>query len=124
MFVRNYHRGNKWIPGVIQQKTGPVSYRVKLANGNIRRCHQDQIRKRSVEIRSPQDSNLEPELPDIEEDSMPTEHSNRETTESSTNGAPTLPASNADEPVVSPNPVRSYPTRNRTPVVRFEPTWT
>ena len=124
VFVRNYHRGNKWIPGVIQQKTGPVSYRVKLANGTIRRCHQDQVRKRSVEVLPPQDSSQEPELPDFEETSMPTESSNRETTESSTNGVPPLPASKADEPVVSPSPVKSYPRRNRAPVVRFEPNWT
>lgn len=26
VFVRNYHHGDKWLPGVIQQKTGPVSY--------------------------------------------------------------------------------------------------
>ena len=26
VFVRNYHHGDKWLSGVIQQKTGPVSY--------------------------------------------------------------------------------------------------
>ena len=27
VFVRNYHQGDQWLPGVIEQKTGPVSYR-------------------------------------------------------------------------------------------------
>ena len=63
VFVRNYHHGDKWLPGVIEQKTGPVSYRVKLTNGKTRRCHQDQVRKRSVEVS--QDSSREPDIPDI-----------------------------------------------------------
>ena len=29
VFVRNYHQGDQWLPGVIGQKTGPVSYRYK-----------------------------------------------------------------------------------------------
>ena len=49
VFVRNYHRGDKWIPGVIEQKTGPVSYRVKVTTGGNRRCHEGQVRKRSVD---------------------------------------------------------------------------
>ena len=26
VFVRNYHQGDRWLPGVIEQKTGPVSF--------------------------------------------------------------------------------------------------
>ena len=59
---------------------------MKLTNGKIRRCHQDQIRKHSVEV--PQDSHLEPDIPDIDlpssEVTVPstgnTEHSTSETT--------------------------------------------
>ena len=36
MFVRNYHHGGRWLPGVIEQKTGPVSFRVKLDDGRLR----------------------------------------------------------------------------------------
>ena len=43
VFVRNYHHGSRWLPGTIQQQTGPVSFRVRLTDGRIRRCHQDQI---------------------------------------------------------------------------------
>ena len=46
VFVPNYHRGNRWIPGTIEQKTGPVVFRVKLRD----RRHQDQLRKRAVEV--------------------------------------------------------------------------
>ena len=50
VFVRNHLQGDQWLPGSIEQKTGPVSYRVKLTNGKVRRCHQDQIRNRSVDV--------------------------------------------------------------------------
>ena len=50
VFVRNYHAGAKWLPGIIVEKAGPVSYKVELTNGQERRCHQDQVRIRSVEL--------------------------------------------------------------------------
>ena len=53
VFVRNYHQGNRWLPGVIEQRTGPVSFRVKLTDGRTRRCHQDQVRKRFCVYRTP-----------------------------------------------------------------------
>ena len=40
VFVKNYHHGDKWLPGMIQKKTGPVSFVVKLTDGRVRRCHQ------------------------------------------------------------------------------------
>ena len=50
VFVRNYHQGDRWLPGIVTEKTGPVSFKVKLTTGQNRRCHQDQLRKRSVEV--------------------------------------------------------------------------
>ena len=50
VFVRNYHGSERWLPGVIAQKTGPVSFLVRLADGRNRRCHQDQVRIRSVDL--------------------------------------------------------------------------
>lgn len=43
MYTRNYEWGPKWIPGLIQEMTGPVSYTVRLRNGNVVRCHIDQL---------------------------------------------------------------------------------
>ena len=61
VFVKNYHRGDKWLPGVIQKKTGPVSFVVKLTDGRVHRCHQDQLLcKRSVEV--PLDSSVDSEV--------------------------------------------------------------
>ena len=39
VFVKNFSAGRRWLMGVIVQKTGPVSFVVKLANGRKKRCH-------------------------------------------------------------------------------------
>lgn len=48
VLVKNYHPGDKWLPGMIQKKTGPLSFVEKLTDGRIRRCHQDQVCRRSM----------------------------------------------------------------------------
>ena len=58
VFVRDYQTGEHWLPGVICTKIGPVSFIVKLTDGRERRCHQDQIRKRTVSM----DTSQEPEI--------------------------------------------------------------
>ena len=44
VYTRNYSGGSKWIPGVITEITGPVSYKATLADGRILKRHLDQIR--------------------------------------------------------------------------------
>ena len=44
VIARNYTGGQKWLCGVISEKTGPVSYKIKISGGVIRR-HIDQIRQ-------------------------------------------------------------------------------
>lgn len=53
--IRNFGQGPMWIPGVVIQVRGPVSYTVKLANGEQKRRHVDHIRPRveSVVEREP-----------------------------------------------------------------------
>ena len=41
--VRNYGLGSKWLPGIVEDRTGPVSYRCRLPEGSLVRRHQDQI---------------------------------------------------------------------------------
>lgn len=48
VFVRNFHCGSRWLPGVIERTTGPVSYVVKLTDGRSRRCHHDQMQTRTI----------------------------------------------------------------------------
>ena len=43
VLVRNYARGPKWSPAVVQQKHGPLSYRCQLEDGRLVERHQDQV---------------------------------------------------------------------------------
>ena len=46
VYVRNFSQGERWLQGEIEAATGPVSYRVRMVEGDTRRCHQDQLRHR------------------------------------------------------------------------------
>ena len=39
----NFSGRSKWLPGVIKNKSGPVSYQIQLDDGRVIRRHQDHI---------------------------------------------------------------------------------
>lgn len=129
VFVRNYHQGDKWLPGVLLKKTGPISFTAKLADGRYRRCHQDQIRQRTVEVS--QDSAVEPEVsfpptvipvPSVTppEISVPNDESNDDVPEITDSDT-----TESDPAEITPTSTteKTYPKRNRAPVIRYEPKW-
>lgn len=63
IYTKNYGHGPKWIPGLIQEITGPVSYTVLLGNGKVVRRHVDQLFSRQ-----------EQDLPVLIPDSTPEEY--------------------------------------------------
>ena len=51
VMARNYGRhGSKWLPAIVTKKTGPVSYRCRLGDGEEIKRHQDQLHTRSDSI--------------------------------------------------------------------------
>uniref|UniRef100_A0A8C8DZH6 Gypsy retrotransposon integrase-like protein 1 n=1 Tax=Oryzias sinensis TaxID=183150 RepID=A0A8C8DZH6_9TELE len=46
VFIRNYSYGPKWIPAVVLDSSGPVSYNVSIGNGRTMKRHVDQVRAR------------------------------------------------------------------------------
>ncbi|XP_064475712.1 uncharacterized protein K02A2.6-like [Ornithodoros turicata] len=46
VFIRNYLSGPKWLPRIITDITGPVSFKVRTVDGRLWRRHLDQIRHR------------------------------------------------------------------------------
>ena len=46
VYVINFSPGAKWLPGVIIQQSGPVSFKVKLLDGRTVRRHLDYVRRR------------------------------------------------------------------------------
>ena len=52
VMARNFHPGKKWLPGVIEKHTGPLSYRVRLHAGdswdlNITYIHPGEVKELS-----------------------------------------------------------------------------
>ena len=116
---------------------------LQLTDGRGRRCHQDQVRLRTVNVPSPEtpvEEEVAPEIspeiatPTVPEVTTPT----APTTAPATEAAPTTTteataiAAESVPPVVvdpgatatAPQPSRkTYPTRTRVPVDRYEPTW-
>ena len=50
VFVKNFQSGDKWLPGVISQRTRPVLFVVELSYGRERCCHQVQLQKWTVDV--------------------------------------------------------------------------
>lgn len=119
MFVRNHREGVKWLPGWIEERSGPVSFRVKLTDGKVVRCHQDQVRKRATEA----DTQTIPS--DGEDDSWamatPEAPQPSENTFEENPTAPEQSASNSTESETVSEP-KTYSSRNRQPPIRYSDT--
>ena len=136
VFFRNYHNGERWLPRVVKKKTGPVSYHVKLTDGH-RRCHQDQIRFRSVDIQ--ERVTLEPEVyvppvvianptttatPNpIVVEGVPSPATTADSTQNTNAGDPVSTSASDRSEQSNDSTKKSYPKRKRDPVIRFEPSW-
>ena len=45
IMARNYRDGDKWMPGIVVERKGPLSYIVKMKSGALWRRHIDQLRE-------------------------------------------------------------------------------
>ena len=52
VLVKNFGQGSRWLPGKIIEFSSPGSFKVRLEDGRMKRCHQDDLRKRLVEEES------------------------------------------------------------------------
>lgn len=115
VYMRSYTGAHKWVPGVIMDTTGPVSYRVQTPDGQLHRRHVDQLRGR-VQAGADQGSEGSEESPD---DSTP------EPIEPTPPASPQPPEnaepSGSPVPVVVPDPATPLqrPIRERHPPQRF-----
>ena len=66
VWAQNYRPGEKWLPGVVLEKVGPVSYRVEV-QGQVWRRHVDQLLQREERAGdNPVISNDVPLIPPVE----------------------------------------------------------
>ncbi|XP_048244738.1 uncharacterized protein K02A2.6-like [Haliotis rufescens] len=73
VYVLNFRPGDKWLSGIITERTGPVSFHVRLDNGGVVKRHIDHLRLRHVlkhesqhdkSVPSTHEQSVLPELPD------------------------------------------------------------
>ena len=123
VWAMNFAGTPKWQPGVLEEKTGPVSYTVRLADGRVWRRHCDHLRKRlpaeteGTELdqwRHLQQPVLLPPRPTNR--TAPTEEKRPE--EKRTVETNTEVRSDKDE-LVTPGAVNTRPVRNRKPPDRL-----
>ena len=133
MAVRNQIPGRPWVPGIVEEVQGPLTYLVRLDTGQIWKRHIDHVREVGVS-NDEQTSTTDTEVFDV---LIPTDNS-------STNDTPSMPESasedsrgiassststnvdsslsistNVDSSSPSDIPQRRYPQRTRKPNPRY-----
>ena len=103
VMVRDYRGPDKWIPGIILKKLGPVTYSVEVTQGRIMKRHIDQLRLRedsasvtTTPSTTPTDSIMD-DYPDPDSEETPT----------------------PQDPQLAQTPEQRYPQRKRHPPDRF-----
>ena len=117
VYLRNFGRGETWLPGWIVKHTSSVSFLIRGQDGRMFRRHQDHMRARRGPALSETDLPVS-ELPEVD---LPSE----EATQGATLVAPSQPDGTLDNSVQAPHPAVSsqprYPQRTRIPPDRYRP---
>ena len=130
VWVRNFRDAPRWLQRVVIDRVGPLSYLVRLSDGNVWRRHIDHLRDSQEVTQSPRHGDDQPQPPDLEsvaiEDLQPmplkeasdTIESRGSIIEQNTdriNGQlnRTTADSESAHPNVEENPPRRYPKRVR-----------
>lgn len=118
--VRDYRNNDtKWIPGVINEKTGPVSYRVEIAPDVNWKRHADQIHDSKFSVGDGNDEIVDLRLPDNQdENSNPSVNS-----EVISSPVPVVIPEKPKTPaqlMKTPSAERRYPLRERKKPIRLD----
>ena len=142
VFARNFRPGTPWLSGQVVKVSGPVSFEVKLTDGQIVRRHQDHLRKRTEATESAEGDSVSgplaseslwapPEVVPTEDDPVaPAATQNPEThtfsgdsTASSAHAASTsvttVPSEHSASLPTLAFPRHRYPSRSRVPPDRY-----
>ena len=117
--VRDYRGKQKWIPGIIHARSGPLSYQVCVGPNMIWRRHADQLidsdTGKPPDLNKPPDVVPEIPLPDPVVPASPSAHAKPE------QAVPSQTPTRVEPPIQPSPPVveRRYPSRNRKPPDRL-----
>ena len=110
VMTRNFRPGSDWVPGIILRKSGPLSYLVKVGDGQVWKRHVDHLRKcgasQETDNREPEDPLIFPSTTNV--DTPAHEEDTRDRAESD---PPEQPRHNKES--------RRYPVRERQAPERF-----
>ena len=133
VLARNFRAGQRWLPGTITERRGPLSYLVQLQQGILCKRHIDQLLEAtdspaSCPDRIPWDEDSEP-VPDHEPSNLvplPAPDSESPSSSSAAEHSAATDHEHNSDPVSSDEPAteaqRRYPVRtNRRPPQRYEP---
>ena len=118
MWARDFRGSTKWIPGVVVQCTGPLTYMIQLDDKSLWKRHVDHLQSR-MELQATSSTtstdSSESSEPFFIPSTSPTElsSSSEETSQSSTE-------QNTDSPTSQVSAPRRNPSRNRHPPQRFQ----
>ena len=146
VMVRSYLSGHiRWVPGEVTSKFGPVSYQVKLSDGVTKKCHIDQLQRRSTYVSSSTEEEAdlkdpsasftsELEVPSPSQEDIPSTSLTSSPSQPSSSSLPSSSplSSSASQPASSSLPLQPspsappssprYPTRVRKPPDRYSDT--
>ena len=116
VYTKSFIEKNKWIPVVVESRTGPVSYRVKLPDGRMVRRHLDHLRYQYDDCEIESNS-----VPQYDAEDWPTLPLGSNLPTATANQAQLLPSGGS--PIVSPTvtPLPRQSDRIRNPIDRFAP---
>ena len=122
VMARNFRSGPKWVPAVIEEKLGPLSYLVKTSQGELWRRHIDSLKGALLDQTSERrEDNSNADSTTQDWDFASTERPTSDVPQTRTENLPREEPSNTDTPeqdtseteTVPTNPIPRYPTRDR-----------
>ena len=121
VIAKNFRNGPKWLPGVIVEQLGTLTFLVQLDNGMFWKCHVDQLHCLDDKPRDVTVSESTPQVTSSEVFYSPDTH--EKTVSSEENASPEVVS---ETPVTNPSqtdtstPARRYPARERRPPIRYQ----
>ena len=111
VMARNYRDQNRWLPGTVVQKLGPLTYSVQLDTGSLWRRHIDQLRHIGNEAQE----TIKERSTDLDHCVLPSPNSVPETNQPPPQDITQSPPNSPDRSSPPSVPGRRYPTQNRDP---------
>ena len=119
VMAKNYRHGPKWLPGVIVEQLGTLTFLVQIDNGMFWKRHVDQLRHRGHSSKDKTESETPYAYTESNDENLneSCEASNGAVSDTTTEARQNETSTSATSSVVS---ARRYPDRVRRPPIRYQ----